>query len=178
MPYQSGIPPHVRIGGSKWFNLLWLVPIGFVLLVAAVAVAKELRQLDAVQSFIAAYPGTIEPANGREGISVWVNWQHFFNLFLMTFIIRSGIQIMTDHPRLYWTRHSTPGREWFRFQKEVPSDPLWTAKQDSVNVPGGVRRQGGEQRGLRPQTSRSAANRDGPQGRRRVGNVRWSDDPI
>ncbi|MGI8415459.1 MAG: hypothetical protein ACR2P2_04495 [Nakamurella sp.] len=34
--------------------------------------------------------------------------QHFFNLFLLIFIIRSGIQILSDHPRLYWTRHSTP----------------------------------------------------------------------
>jgi methionine sulfoxide reductase catalytic subunit len=57
---------------------------------------------------------------------------------MMTFIIRSGIQILTDHPRLYWTRHSTPGKDWFRFQKEVPPDPLWTAKQDSVNVPGWI----------------------------------------
>jgi methionine sulfoxide reductase catalytic subunit len=45
---------------------------------------------------------------------------------------------MTDHPRLYWTRHSTPGRDWFRFQHEVPADPLWTAKQDSVSLPGQV----------------------------------------
>ena len=56
----------------------------------------------------------------------------------MTFIIRSGLQILADHPRLYWTRHSTPGREWFRFQKQVPADPLWTAKQDSVTLPGQI----------------------------------------
>ena len=65
----------------------------------------------------------------------WLGWQHFFNLFLMTFIIRSGVQILTDHPRLYWTRHSTPGKEWFRIQKPVPDDPLWTAKQDSIALP-------------------------------------------
>jgi thiosulfate reductase cytochrome b subunit len=67
-----------------------------------------------------------------------VGWQHFFNLFLMTFIVRSGVQILTDHPRLYWTRHSTPGKEWFRIQRPVPSDPLWTAKQDSIALPGQV----------------------------------------
>jgi hypothetical protein len=76
--------------------------------------------------------------NGPQGIPAWVGWQHFFNLFLLTFIIRSGVQIMTDHPRLYWTRHSTPGRDWFRFQHAVPDDPLWTAKQDSVSLPGQV----------------------------------------
>jgi len=138
VPAQYGIAPRVRVGRSHWFNLLWLLPIGFGLLVVGVALAKELRGLPAVQSFIGQYPGTVEPLNGQEGIPAWVGWQHFFNLFLMTFIIRSGIQIMTDHPRLYWTRHCTPGREWFRFQKEVPDDPLWTAKQDSVTLPGQV----------------------------------------
>ena len=138
VPAQSGIAPRVRVGRSKWFNLLWLLPIGFVLLIVGVALAKELRGLPAVQSFIGQYPGIVELPNGREGIPAWVGWQHFFNLFLMTFIIRSGIQIMSDHPRLYWTRHSTPGKEWFRFQKEVPDDPLWTAKQDSVSLPGQV----------------------------------------
>ncbi len=138
VPAQSGIAPRVRVGGSRWFNLLWLVPIGFLALIVGVAVAKELRGLGSVQSFIERSPGTVEPPKGQEGIPAWVGWQHFLNLFMMTFIIRSGIQIMTDHPRLYWTRHSTPGKEWFRFQKQVPDDPLWTAKQDSVSLPGQI----------------------------------------
>ena len=65
--------------------------------------------------------------------------QHFLNALFMIFIIRAGMQILADHARLYWTRHSTPGRDWFRFQKPVPADqPLWTAKQDSVSLPGQV----------------------------------------
>ena len=64
--------------------------------------------------------------------------QHFFNASFLIFIIRAGIQILSDHPRLYWTRHSTPGRDWFRIQKPVPEDPLWTAKQDSISLPGQV----------------------------------------
>ncbi len=53
----------------------------------------------------------------------------------MTFIIRAGVQILADHPRLYWTRHCTPGKEWLRAQKQVPDDLLWTAKQDSIALP-------------------------------------------
>ena len=53
----------------------------------------------------------------------------------MVFIIRAGLQILSDHPRLYWTRHSTPGTDWFRIQRPVPADPLWTAKQDSISLP-------------------------------------------
>jgi len=62
--------------------------------------------------------------------------QHVLNLFLMMFIIRSGIQILADHPRLYWNNNCTPGTEWFRFQREVPKGALWTAKDDAVSIPG------------------------------------------
>jgi methionine sulfoxide reductase catalytic subunit len=43
VPQVNGIAPRVRVGGSRWFNLLWLVPIGFLLLIVAVAIAKGLR---------------------------------------------------------------------------------------------------------------------------------------
>ena len=61
---------------------------------------------------------------------------HFFNLFLMFLIIRAGIQILADHPRLYWNVNCTPGTEWFRFQHPVPTGRIWTAKDDSVTIPG------------------------------------------
>ncbi len=140
VPHVNGIAPRVRLGRSRWFNLLWLLPIGFVLLIVAVAIAKGLRGEPSVQHFIKRYPGTMPPShpNATTGFPVWARLQHFFNLFLMVFIIRSGIQILSDHPRLYWTRHSTPGRDWFRIQRPVPADPLWTAKQDSISLPGQV----------------------------------------
>ena len=136
IPHVGGIAPRIRIGRSRWFNLLWLLPLGFVALLAAVAVAQGLRNVPSVQRFITAHPGTVQqPHPTVTGFPAWVGWQHFFNLFLLIFIIRSGIQILADHPRLYWTRHSTPGRDWFRMQEPVPSDPLWTAKQDSISLP-------------------------------------------
>ncbi|WP_426504316.1 molybdopterin-dependent oxidoreductase [Dactylosporangium sp. McL0621] len=140
VPVAHGIAPRLRIGRSRWFNLLWLLPIGFVVLLVAVAAAKGLRGMPAVQQFITRYPGTIRPT-GRApvtGTPLWVGVQHFLNLFLLLFIMRSGLQILSDHPRLYWTRHSTPGRDWFRIQQPVPADPLWTAKQDSISLPGQV----------------------------------------
>ncbi|MEO5725195.1 MAG: molybdopterin-dependent oxidoreductase [Ilumatobacteraceae bacterium] len=137
IPQQFGTAPHVRIGRGRWFNLLWLIPVGFVLLITAVAVAKGLRNMPSVERFIQRYPGTIvTPADrANQGFAWWVGALHFFNLFLLIFIVRSGLQILADHARLYWTRDSTPGREWFRFQKEVPLSPLWTAKEDSVALP-------------------------------------------
>jgi len=139
-PVAPGIAPRIRVGKDRWFNLLWLLPIGFVLLLAAVAAAKGLRNTPAVAGFIADHPGTITSTEAARhpGLPVWVGVQHFFNLLLLVFILRSGLQILSDHPRLYWTRHSTPGRDWFRIQKPVPTDPLWTAKQDSISLPGGI----------------------------------------
>jgi sulfoxide reductase catalytic subunit YedY len=140
VPKAYGITPHVRIGRSRWFNLLWLLPVGFVLLIVAVASAKGLRGVPSVQRFMERYPGTVVPAGAQSnaGLPVWVGALHFLNLFFMIFIIRSGVQIFSDHPRLYWTRHSTPGKDWFRIQKPVPDDPLWTAKQDSISLPRNV----------------------------------------
>ena len=140
VPQAQGIAPRVRIGRSRWFNLLWLLPIGLMGLIVAVAAAKGLRNMVPVDRFIARHPGTVASvsAMAHPGLAWWVGVQHFFNLFLMIFIIRSGIQILSDHPRLYWTRHSTPGKDWFRVQKPVPAEPLWTAKQDSISLPGQV----------------------------------------
>jgi sulfoxide reductase catalytic subunit YedY len=134
MPQAKGIAPHVRIGRSRWFNLLWLLPIGFVALIVAVAAAKGLRHTASVERFITQYPGTVDTSSAttNPGFPAWIGIQHFFNLFLMIFIIGSGLQILADHTRLYWTRHSTPGKDWFRVQKPVARDPLWTAKQDTI----------------------------------------------
>ena len=56
-------------------------------------------------------------------------------MFFMLFIMRAGLQILADHPRLYWGRDCTPGTDWFRFQVPVPKGRVWTAKDDSVTLP-------------------------------------------
>ena len=136
LPPQAGVVPKVRIG-RHWINVLWALPVVFVLLVAGVATAQALRTLPAVQQFILHYPGI--PASATvvtTGFPLWLRIQHFLNLFFMAFIIRAGIQILADHPRLYWKRDCTPGTEWFRFQKAVPTGRIWSAKDDSVTIPG------------------------------------------
>lgn len=135
-PPQAGVAPHLRIG-SRWFSTVWLIPLSVVLLVAAIAISRELRGYPAVEQFIAHYPGTPASAPAvHSGFPVWLRWQHFLNLFFLTFIMRSGIQILASHPRLYWRGDSTPDTEWFRFQHEVPKDRIWTANDDAVALPG------------------------------------------
>jgi DMSO/TMAO reductase YedYZ molybdopterin-dependent catalytic subunit/thiosulfate reductase cytochrome b subunit len=47
-------------------------------------------------------------------------------------LIRSGLSILFDHPRLYFNDHCTPGTEWIKFTPlPVPQDRIWTAKDDA-----------------------------------------------
>ena len=136
LPPQVGVVPKIRIG-RRWINVLWALPLGFVLAVAGVAVAQGLRELPTIQDFLMRYPGVPPSAlTVNTGFPAWLRVQHFLNLLFMAFIIRAGIQILADHPRLYWKRDCTPGTEWFRFQKAVPTGRIWTAKDDSVTLPG------------------------------------------
>ncbi len=100
LPAQYGVAPRVRVGKSTWFNLLWLIPMGLVLLVIGIAVAKGIRDLPAVQDFIQQYPGESDLPDGAPvGFPAWLGWQHFLNAFLQIFIIRSGVTIIADHHR-------------------------------------------------------------------------------
>ena len=135
LPPQTGVVPRIRIG-QRWVNVLWALPIAFVLSVIGVVIAQALRQVPAVQEFLVRYPGIPPSAVAVvTGFPAWLRLQHFLNLFFMAFIIRAGLQILADHPRLYWKRDCTPGTEWFRFQKAVPAGRVWTAKDDSVTLP-------------------------------------------
>lgn len=135
MPYHVGIMPQVRVG-KRWFSALWAIPIAIVAFLFAVAIAQQLRTLPAVQEFILRYPGDASPVSVPSGFPLWLRLQHLFNAFFMLFIIRAGIQILADFPRLFLQRNCTPGEEWFRFQRDVPTDRLWTSKDDSVTIPG------------------------------------------
>jgi hypothetical protein len=63
---------------------------------------------------------------------VWVRYCHFFNFLFVTLLIRSGLSILADHPRLYFNNECTPGSEWIKFTPiTVPEGRLWTAKDDA-----------------------------------------------
>ncbi len=136
--------PSIRVG-RRWISLLWLAPITVAGLLASIALAQQLRTYDWMQSFIRSYPGTSSSYVPRMsgGLPWWLRWQHFFNLLFMLFIVRAGLQILADHPRLYLNAGSRPGTEWLRMRGPVPADSqdqsdverVWTAKDDSVALP-------------------------------------------
>jgi thiosulfate reductase cytochrome b subunit len=135
--------PEVRIG-KRWVSTLWTLPIGFAGLIVGIAVAQQLRTYPAVQTFIARYPGqgSFQPPV-TTGFPLWLRILHFLNLLFILFIIRAGIQILADHPRLELDAGSTPGREWLRMRGPVPPnrtqqeppERAWTAKDDAVSLP-------------------------------------------
>ncbi len=135
LPAQEGVVPRIRIG-RRWINILWAVPLVVALLILGIAIAQQLRTMPVVQGFITRYPGLTPLSEAvYTGFPLWLRLLHFFNMFFMMFIIRAGIQILADHPRLYWRRDCTPGTDWFRFQHQVPKGRVWTSKDDSVTIP-------------------------------------------
>lgn len=115
---------------------IWVRPsilIGIAILVLAVLIAAWVEYAVAGLPAVPAVPQT-QPNNfaGPHGFPLWVRYCHFFNFFFVMMLIRSGLSILADHPRLYFNDGCAPGTEWIRFTPiKVPRDRLWTAKDDA-----------------------------------------------
>jgi len=106
--------------------LLFLSP--FLILVAAAYLQWATVGLPTVPPVSQALPDI----TAAQGFPAWLRVTHSVNFLFIILLIRSGLQILVDHPRLYWNVHCTPGTEWLRLTPvEVPRDRVWTAKDDS-----------------------------------------------
>jgi thiosulfate reductase cytochrome b subunit len=62
---------------------------------------------------------------------VWLRATHFFNLLFLSLLMRSGLEILSAHPKFYWNDDCTPGSEWLSFSKRhKPDTQLWTASDE------------------------------------------------
>jgi methionine sulfoxide reductase catalytic subunit len=78
------------------------------------------------------------------GFPFWLRAAHFINLFSIFLLIRSGIQILADHPKLYWNDDARPGSEWIKFGKKImPKERLWTSMDEAETVNGIIALPGG-----------------------------------
>ncbi len=91
----------------------------------------------------------LDPHPKIQGFPWWLRLTHYVNLLFITLLVRSGLQILWDHPRLYWNVHSLPGTAWLRFTPDVaPKDPRYTSLKDAgylspwIGVPGGQHKVG------------------------------------
>jgi thiosulfate reductase cytochrome b subunit len=90
-------PPAARVAlGAVAFGVL----TGLVILVV-----RALLTTEPLQEFLTVYPGEYHlPDAAPVGIPAWIGWQHFFNVFLMVLIIRSGMRVRSEkRPTVFWT---------------------------------------------------------------------------
>ena len=100
----------VIVGGAGLLIILGLVLFA----------ARWFVSLDFMQDFVTTYPGEYHlPEAAPVGLPAWIGWQHFFNVFLMVLIIRSGWQVRTEkRPTAFWSPRRNPTRKislvlWF-----------------------------------------------------------------
>ncbi len=104
---------------------------GAGLLVAAAMAVLAVRwfiSLDFMRDFLVRFPGEYHlPEGAPVGLPAWLGWQHFFNVFLMVLIIRSGITIRGEkRPTVFWSPKTNPKRKisltiWFHQSLDI----LW-----------------------------------------------------
>jgi thiosulfate reductase cytochrome b subunit len=120
------IPKSAKQPASRWRRLAWLIPAAVVALAVIVLLARWARDVPAVQSFLATYPGeTALPESAPTGFPAWLGWQHALNAFFLVLIVRTGWQVRTvQRPKVYWTRNNT-GLFRTRRQPQKISLDLW-----------------------------------------------------
>ncbi|WP_438354409.1 cytochrome b/b6 domain-containing protein [Microbacterium sp. CJ88] len=76
----------------------------------AVLAVRWFLSLPALQDFLTTYPGEYHlPEGAPVGLPGWLGWQHFFNVFLMVLIIRSGLRVRSEkRPAVFWTPRTNP----------------------------------------------------------------------
>jgi thiosulfate reductase cytochrome b subunit len=99
----------VKSERSRWFKLIWIVPIIVVVLTGIVLAANAFRASTAGSDFLKTYPGRSElPQWAAVGFPAWLEWQHFLSAFFILLIVRTGWQVRTTRrPPAYWTRGNT-----------------------------------------------------------------------
>jgi methionine sulfoxide reductase catalytic subunit len=115
-------PPDRRF--RVWIRPSILITVAVLILLPALAAGMEFLGFGLPR--IPAVP-QIYPSNfaGPHGFPFWVRYCHFFNFLFVTMLIRSGLSILADHPRLYFNNDCSPGSEWIRFTPiVVPTDRL------------------------------------------------------
>lgn len=124
LPEPSPLRPTwpQAIGG-----LLGLASLG-LLAVAAVFLVRTFLSLPFMQDFLVTYPGEYHPAVEVEpGFAPWANWAHFFNMFLMVLIIRSGLRVRSEkRPTVFWApRGDSKGKISLTLWFHQALDLLW-----------------------------------------------------
>ena len=97
----------------KKLGWLWWLVGAVVLGVVAVVAARMVLGTGWGQGFVDKHPGTQPlPDNAPVGFPAWLSWAHFFNMFLMVLIVRTGLQVRNERkPEGYWAPRWAPSKK-------------------------------------------------------------------
>lgn len=91
---------------SQWVKIVVLGGLGAIAAAGIIVLAaRGVTTLPGVPEWLERYPGEYElPESSEPGFPAWARWGHFFNIFLMVLIIRSGLLVRTQQqPPAFWT---------------------------------------------------------------------------
>ncbi len=102
-PEPKRVGPFTRV---QWAGAFAVSALGLLFAAGmAVALVRWFLSTSWGTDFVSAYPGEYHlPESAPIGFPAWLGWQHFFNVFLMVLIIRSGGRVRTEkRPAAYWS---------------------------------------------------------------------------
>ena len=125
-------PEPARIGPftkGQWAGVVVIGGAGLLFAAGMVVLfVRWLLSLPLMQDFTTTYPGEYHlPEGAPVGFPAWLGWQHFFNVFLMVLIIRTGLTVRREkRPTVFWSPRSNPARKisltlWFHQSLDI----LW-----------------------------------------------------
>ena len=125
-PEPKRIGPFTR---GQWAGAVIVGGLGLLFAAAMVVLfVRWLLSLEVMQDFLTTYPGEYHlPEGAPVGLPPWLGWQHFFNVFLIVLIIRSGLRVRTEkRPTAFWSPRWNSKRKislalWFHQSLDI----LW-----------------------------------------------------
>ena len=67
---------------------------------------------------------------------LWVVVTHFLNMVFLLLMARSGLEVLSAFPKLYWREDCRPGHEWLRLSRRsfsADSRRLWSSQEEEVS---------------------------------------------
>lgn len=108
-PGGAGVGRGASVAKQKPRTWVWAAA-GIVLLALGVLCSRWFLSTDAGADFVERYDGSQPlPANAPVGLPAWLGWAHFFNMFLMALILKTGWQMRRESkPEAYWAPRANP----------------------------------------------------------------------
>lgn len=110
VPENAGSADHTGVRAAR-ASRAWVGPVlGALALIIGVMAARWIVATPAGADFVARYDGLQPlPETAPVGFPAWLGWTHFFNMFLMVMIVRTGWSVRREAKApAYWAPRSNP----------------------------------------------------------------------